>query len=201
MRNFSNKTMQNHKYNRASIIIESLSCFNFATDLKIIGFCNLFDLLRWYLDSKRSLGSVSEEFLPKDTEEIYYQAKPIIIFRRDKINIKKLEKIFAEFQEIRDHEKEILKNITDNPLSKLPDLENPLAYLDDYIEKFKTERFIHANPYLKYFAICNMTQIVVKKHEIVPIENKTNEIELTVHKAHELDDIINYGKDGGTSSK
>lgn len=172
-------------YNKPNISSQFISLGDFAFSPHIVGFCYLFDLLRWFNDSRRSFSYMSGEFLHDDTKEIYYQANPIIIFRRDKINIKKLERIFVEFQEKRDHNNEKNQNMTDDPLSKIPDFENPLAYLNDYMEKYKTERFLHVNPYLKYFAICNMTKVEVKKDESETIKNEPNE----------PDDIINSADD------
>jgi len=183
--------MSNYYYHRQCVA--SLSLGDHAFSPQIIGFSYLFDLLRWYKDPKRSTSSMSKEFLPKGVKEIYYQANPIIIFRRDKINIKKLERIFVEFQEIRDHENEESQNRTDDddPLSKILDFENPLAYLDDFIEKHKTERFIHENANLRYFVICNMAKVQVKKDEHETIINKSNELNDHINSAVDISEIGN----------
>lgn len=176
--------MSNYYYHRQCVA--SLSLGDHAFSPQIIGFSYLFDLLRWYKDPKRSTSSMSKEFLPKGVKEIYYQANPIIIFRRDKINIKKLERIFVEFQEIRDHINEKSPNSTDDdPLSKIPDFENPLGYLDDFIEKHKTERFIQENANLRYFVICNIAIVQVK----------IDEPETNINKSNGLNDIINSAVD------
>lgn len=183
--------MSNYYYHRQCVA--SLSLGDHAFSPQIIGFSYLFDLLRWYKDPKRSTSSMSKEFLPKGVKEIYYQANPIIIFRRDKINIKKLERIFVEFQEIRDHENEESQNRTDDddPLSKILDFENPLAYLDDFIEKHKTERFIHENANLRYFVICNMAKVQVKKDEHETIINKSNELNDHINSTVDISEIGN----------
>ncbi len=183
--------MSNYYYHRQCVA--SLSLGNHAFSPRIIGFSYLFDLLRWYKDPKRSTSSMSKEFLPKGVKEIYYQANPIIIFRRDKINIKKLERIFVEFQEIRDHKNEESKNRTDDDdsLSKILDFENPLAYLDDFIEKHKTERFIQENANLRYFVICNIAKVQVKKDEHKTIKNKSNELNDHIDSAVDIPEIRN----------
>lgn len=183
--------MSNYYYHRQCIA--SLSLGSHAFSPQIIGFSYLFDLLRWYKDPKRSTSSMSKEFLPKGVKEIYYQANPIIIFRRDKINIKKLERIFVEFQEIRDHKNEESQNRTDDDdsLSKILDFENPLAYLDDFIEKHKTERFIQENANLRYFVICNITKVQVGKDEHKMIINKSNELNDHTDSAVDIPEIRN----------
>jgi len=187
--------MSNYYYRQC---VASLSLGGHAFSPQIIGFSYLFDLLRWYKDPKRSTSSMSMEFLPKGVKEIYYRANPIIIFRRDKINIKKLERIFVEFQEIRDNKNKKNQNRTDDddPMSKIPDFENPLAYLDDFIEKHKTERFIQENANLRYFVICNIAMVQVKRDERETIINKSNELNDIINSAVDISAIgIKWGEE------
>jgi hypothetical protein len=152
----------------------------------IFGFSFLYDLLRWYLDPQRSCATMAKEFLPKDALEIYWRPVPIIIFRRDQTESEKLKEIFddfqksrVDFQKKRDDYKKENQNKPKNPNStKLEDLpyfkiveirifDKVISYnkIHEYEERRNTEKFIKNHPNLKFFAICNTKQIIVKKEE------------------------------------
>jgi len=142
----------------------------------IFGFKFLNDLLKWYIDTERSVGVMDRRYNKSDVEKVYYKPNPIIIFRRDRIDEIKLKKVYDNFQ--RQREEKLQRNKDGVRLAgvkNLPKRRSGVITLDfgdgeiiklpkpdyKYLEKKESEKFMERNPHLKYFAICTI-EIVTK---------------------------------------
>lgn len=125
----------------------------------IIGFRDLTTLLKWHIKSEKIAGVMDKRFLPNEFEKIYFKYVPIVTFRREQINKEKIEQLFSDFENQRNE----VKNSPPRN-KKYKRMRDPLGdELSKLSERRGTHFFVDERKDMKYFSICRVEQIEIKK--------------------------------------